>query len=349
MKKIIVSLLTVCMLFSVCSVSVFAEEDDVKRVPVTVTEDSVLTLNYYDDTTGKTGAVDIKAATTLGYYELVLPYGIDLENASFMFYSADKIKFSVSEEHRTLWDVDDALLERYFNNLRINIWENLTYCKGDSTEYTLIGGSNSIKLEDGQTYTISLGSEHSMLPKNDDNEEDYSLGSTKYVALTGSVKFAFKVRVDGPAALKGASHTVTKGESTDLVAEFDEELAKFVKVVYDGKELKKDVDYTATEGSTVITLKDSFVNTLRAGTHNVYAYFEDGTSVISVTVKEKITENNNSSNTSSSSNQTNQSNTNSKSDAISPKTSESATPVVILFSSLVLLIAAAVAYKKIKN
>ena len=53
------------------------------------------------------------------------------------------------------------------------------------------------------------------------------------------------------------------------------EFSKFVGVSVDGKRLA-DSAYTAKSGSTVVTLKNSYLNTLKQGKHTLTVHFEDG-------------------------------------------------------------------------
>lgn len=66
----------------------------------------------------------------------------------------------------------------------------------------------------------------------------------------------------------------------------DWEFSKFVSVLVDGTEIGMDC-YTAEKGSTVITLKAGYVNTLSPGNHNVGIRFTDGLAQTTLTLKEK--------------------------------------------------------------
>jgi hypothetical protein len=70
----------------------------------------------------------------------------------------------------------------------------------------------------------------------------------------------------------------------DATAEIAADHTKFVKLMLNGAEVSSS-NYTVTEGSTVITLKESYLKTLSNGTHNFVAMFDGGVSgTITLTV-----------------------------------------------------------------
>ena len=73
--------------------------------------------------------------------------------------------------------------------------------------------------------------------------------------------------------------------SGDLTGKIDAPYSKFVKLLIDGKEVASN-NYTAADGSTVITLKESYLKTLKNGTYTVTVEFTDGFAETTLTVKE---------------------------------------------------------------
>ena len=96
---------------------------------------------------------------------------------------------------------------------------------------------------------------------------------------TGSVRVKFTIT----EAEKSPAYTVTAGadgkwyqkSGKTLSFTANGEFSKFVGVSVDGKRLA-DSAYTAKSGSTVVTLKNSYLNTLKQGKHTVTVHFEDG-------------------------------------------------------------------------
>ena len=62
--------------------------------------------------------------------------------------------------------------------------------------------------------------------------------------------------------------------------------SKFEEVQIDGKTLATS-KYTSKSGSTIITLKESYLNTLKSGKHTITVVFEDGETSAEFTVKAK--------------------------------------------------------------
>lgn len=81
----------------------------------------------------------------------------------------------------------------------------------------------------------------------------------------------------------GANSSWTAGSSEGLTIRGNGEFSKFTGVKVDGKLLDQS-NYTAKEGSTIITLKDSYLNTLSAGTHTVEILWTDGSASTAFTI-----------------------------------------------------------------
>ena len=98
-------------------------------------------------------------------------------------------------------------------------------------------------------------------------------------SYTGSVRVKFTIT----EAEKSPAYTVTAGadgkwyqkSGKTLSFTANGEFNKFVGVSVDGKRLA-DSAYTAKSGSTVVTLKNSYLNTLKQGKHTLTVHFEDG-------------------------------------------------------------------------
>ena len=92
-------------------------------------------------------------------------------------------------------------------------------------------------------------------------------------------------------------------------------------------------NYTAKEGSTIITLKASYLNTLSAGNHTVEILWTDGSASTTFTTKANISDNSNNNqndNNNSNSSDDKPSSGTDKKDVTAPKTGDN-TPSVWLF------------------
>lgn len=89
-----------------------------------------------------------------------------------------------------------------------------------------------------------------------------------------------------PKFVSGANQEWTKESKEGLTFKIDTDIKEFKKVLVDGKELK-DSDYDIKSGSTILTLKPSFLDTLSAGKHKIRFEFNTGSVEAYFTVKDK--------------------------------------------------------------
>ena len=89
-----------------------------------------------------------------------------------------------------------------------------------------------------------------------------------------------------PKLVSGANQEWTKRSKEGLTFKVDTDINEFKKVLVDGKELK-DTDYDIKSGSTILTLKPSFLDTLSAGKHKIRFEFNTGSVEAYFTVKDK--------------------------------------------------------------
>lgn len=66
-------------------------------------------------------------------------------------------------------------------------------------------------------------------------------------------------------------------DKDDLTLRFDLDVSKFLYLYVDGKLLSREKgDYTVKSGSTVVTISNKYLSTIKSGNHNVKAVFSDG-------------------------------------------------------------------------
>ena len=120
--------------------------------------------------------------------------------------------------------------------------------------------------------------------------------------------------------INGANSSWTHDSDGNITIRGNGDFSKFTGVKVDGNLIDKS-NYTAKEGSTIITLKASYLNTLSAGTHTVEILWTDGSASTTFTIKANTSDNRPSSGTD-------------KKDDV-PKTGDN-TPSVWLFILLIL-------------
>ena len=131
--------------------------------------------------------------------------------------------------------------------------------------------------------------------------------------------------------IDGANSSWTHDSDGNITIRGNGDFSKFTGVKLDGNLIDKS-NYTAKEGSTIITLKASYLNTLSAGNHTVEILWTDGSASTTFTTKANISDNSNNNqndnNNSNSSDDKPSSGTDKKDDV--PKTGDN-TPIVWLF------------------
>lgn len=89
-----------------------------------------------------------------------------------------------------------------------------------------------------------------------------------------------------PVIVDGAEQSWEKGSSNGLTITSDAEFGDLIQVLVDETAVD-DSCYTVKEGSTVVTLKASYLNTLSAGEHTLAIVSKNGTAKTTFTVTEK--------------------------------------------------------------
>lgn len=97
------------------------------------------------------------------------------------------------------------------------------------------------------------------------------------------------------SATAGEDASWTKGSTDGLSFSFERNVepattfSHFVSASVDGKEIKREEDYTAVEGSVIVTLTPAYLDTLATGEHTLTATFDDGSAEAKFTVAEAST------------------------------------------------------------
>lgn len=131
---------------------------------------------------------------------------------------------------------------------------NANYIFGESTKLVINGQSIDLSQcgcsldSDGEVYWIDTNLE--MTPSKSGNENDYQI-------------------------INGAHSQITAGNGSALTVRANGSFDKFTGVKVDGVTVAPE-NYTAKEGSTIITLASSFLEKLGAGRHTITVLFTDG-------------------------------------------------------------------------
>ena len=165
-----------------------------------------------------------------------------------------------------------------------------SHVKRDKAEFTFDGKA----IEPAVTVTVGdkvlvKDTDYTLTFENNDKAgEAFAVVTAKEGSgYTGTVRVKFTIK----EAPKAPEYTITKGNAAKwtlkstkaLSFTADGDFDKFVGVSVDGKRIS-DSNYAAKKGSTVITLKSAYLNTLKKGEHTITIHFDDGKAEGSFTV-----------------------------------------------------------------
>ncbi len=136
-------------------------------------------------------------------------------------------------------------------------------------EYTL--AVSDITVEDGESITVDIA-----VPNLNFVGKEQSVVVYKETPLPVPVNYDM---------LEGADAQWTKGTKEGIVLKSNGEFDKFKEVRINGNIVGKE-NYLAQKGSTIITLKPEYLNTLSCGKYLVEMVFSDGSATTSFTVKD---------------------------------------------------------------
>lgn len=130
-------------------------------------------------------------------------------------------------------------------------------------------------------------------------ETAYKAAKEAYDALTdkekAAVGAAYKAKLDavGKALMdyrivEGVGGSWTQGADTGLRFKANGTFSKFTGIKVDAKDVSVN-HYTAESGSTIIVLKQAYLDTLAAGKHSLTVCYTDGKAVCEFTIQEKTT------------------------------------------------------------
>lgn len=229
----------------------FTGEEIRPNVTVRV-EDTLLTLDthyslsFADNTQVGTGKVIVSGIATAGYTgEVEVPFTIAQKEPEPIALEESHVKLDKTE-----FPFDGKAVEPA---VTVTVGEKILV---KDTDYTLTFENND---KVGDAYAVVTAKEGS--------------------GYTGTVRVKFTIQ-DAP---KTPEYSITKGNAGKWYLKSTKTLSftasgdfdKFVGVSVDGKRIS-DSNYAAKKGSTVIALKTSYLNTLKAGEHTITIHFEDG-------------------------------------------------------------------------
>ncbi|WP_352399840.1 hypothetical protein [Anaerotignum sp.] len=124
---------------------------------------------------------------------------------------------------------------------------------------------------------------------NSDYAENFTADNSNF-AVAVADNNQLKLEIASPTITAGANQSIIASTTSDLVVTSSADLANFQGVEV-GKQgtapttLTEDAHYTKASGSTIVTLKNSYLKTLSAGTYTLNIVSTTGTATTTFTIK----------------------------------------------------------------
>ena len=270
---------------------------------LTVTDKAGWVTTIYDATYAKTRGIDGPTADLSALTWEVLEHGDDPNPPSVASASVDKARVSVGDTLTVSYDVEDA---DGVSSVSVSYGDEDPSVEPDnddvhSTTWTASTADTSRSRTFGVTSRDAAG-----------RRWVYSLTVTDkagWVTTIYDATYAKTRGIDGPTAdlsaltweivapseippysvLDGEAAKYEKGAESGVSFRFSGAADELFSVQVDGTTISSD-SYTVASGSTIVTLKPSYLDTLAEGDHTVTAYYKDGgraTASFNVAAKEQ--------------------------------------------------------------
>ena len=155
-------------------------------------------------------------------------------------------------------------------------------------------GSVTVSYGDNKDFTITANTGYKLVKVLVNDVEKTLDGNTlKLKNITSNMKIKVVVEKIEYKVIEGAEQTYTIKEDTEARFRIDADYSLFNNKVYVDNVLVDSSNYTSKSGSTIITLKKEFVDTLSVGEHILKVVFNDGGEAETTFTIEKKAENNN--------------------------------------------------------
>ena len=249
----------------------------------------------------------------------------------------------------TTLKADDEEIEVEFEGVKTSVKINVTKNKVEKIEITKLPNKTQYSVGEKFDATGMVvkakyldGTEKEITDYKITKTESLKIGDTtitiEYEGITSNIDITVKEIVY--TVLEGENEKFIKNHDKDISVRINADVTLFQKVCIDGKEIDRS-NYVVTSGSTIITLKQSYLNKLSIGSHTMKTIFTNGSVAYStITVMEEDNDKNNV----DKENTNIENNTNSTSS--NPKTGDNIVTFVAMFIVSVLGIAITVKHKK---
>lgn len=207
--------------------------------------------------------------------------------------------------------------------------------------------------QSGHSFTWVIDKEATATEKSSKHEQCTVCNYAKTAVEIPPVKTGTEETKTSYKIIEGTESSYVLQSGNSLTIRVDAEFSKFAGIKVDGVQIGKD-NYDVKSGSTIVTLKSSYLNTLTAGTHNLEMLWTDGSASTTFTIQASVNQNPDNKNqetaTASNTQPATQTNTKQTTDK-SPKTGDYNNPLVWAAWLIVseIIIAGTVYYRKKKH
>lgn len=207
--------------------------------------------------------------------------------------------------------------------------------------------------QSGHSFTWVIDKEATSTEKGSKHEQCTVCNYAKTAVEIPPVKTGTEETKTSYKIIEGTESSYVLQSGNSLTIRGDGEFSKFTGIKVDGVQIGKD-NYDVKSGSTIVTLKSSYLNTLAAGTHNLEMLWTDGSASTTFTIQASVNQNPDNKNqetaTASNTQPATQTNTKQTTDK-SPKTGDYNNPLVWAAWLIVseIIIAGTVYYRKKKH
>lgn len=207
--------------------------------------------------------------------------------------------------------------------------------------------------QSGHSFTWVIDKEATSTEKGSKHEQCTVCNYAKTAVEIPPVKAGAEETKTSYKIIEGTESSYVLQSGNSLTIRGDGEFSKFTGIKVDGVQIGKD-NYDVKSGSTIVTLKSSYLNTLAAGTHNLEMLWTDGSASTTFAIQASVNQNpankNQETATASNTQPAAQNNTKHTTDK-SPKTGDYNNPLVWAAWLIVseIIIAGTVYYRKKKH
>ena len=202
----------------------------------------------------------------------------NIENAKFDYQPGDTPQATarVPETDTDKYEIEYESWQQFENNNPVAAWYSDNSSHGSLPTIT--------KFESGKSYVYSLMlkpkdgysfSSETVITVNGQKVAAPFVGGSMYIPSIKTITINTAISISNYKVIEGSNSSWVQNSNETLTFRVDGDLSKFVGVKVDDEWIDKE-NYTATSGSTIVTLKNEYLKTLPEGKHKITFVYTDG-------------------------------------------------------------------------